>query len=86
MLWKFLVVPSKRKRQQTDEAVGVLGQLDGVPIQPHLFHVGADVVTGVTFAECLVCYGRDPVVLWEINPSKPNWPHHFKLLHTGDKI
>lgn len=49
------VVPSNRERLQTDEAVRVLRQLDGVPFQSHLVHVGPDVVTAVTFAECLIC-------------------------------
>lgn len=52
----FSVVPSDRERLQTDEAVGVLRQCDGIPIQSHLVHVGPDVVTGVAFAECLICY------------------------------
>lgn len=52
----FLVVPSDRESLQTDEAVRVHGQLDGVPVQSHLVHVGTDVVTGVTFAERLVRY------------------------------
>lgn len=50
------VVPSNRERLQTDEAVGVLRQHYGVPIQSHLVHVGPDVETGVSFAERLICY------------------------------
>lgn len=50
------VVPADRQRMQTDEAVRVLRQLQGVPIQSHLVHVGPDVVTGVAFAERLICY------------------------------
>ena len=50
------VVPSNRESLQTNEAVGVLRKLDGIPVQSHLVQVGPDVVTGVTFAECLICY------------------------------
>lgn len=50
---------------QTDEAVGMIGQYDGVPIQSHLIHVAPYVVTGVSFAERLICYRCDLVVLQE---------------------
>lgn len=50
------VVPSNRERTQTDKAVGVVCQVDWIPIQSHLVHVGPDVVTGVAFAEGLICY------------------------------
>lgn len=52
----ILVVPANRERQQANEALRVLRQLKGVPVQSHLVQVGSDVVAGVTFAECLVRY------------------------------
>jgi len=71
LFFSFLisVVPADRERLQADEAVGVLRQLDGVSIQPHLVQVEPDVVAGVTFAECLICNCGDLVVLQEINPD-----------------
>lgn len=59
----FLMVPSNGKRLQADEAVGVLLQLDGIPIQSHLVHVGPDVVTGVASAERLISYCGYVIVL-----------------------
>ena len=50
------VVPSDREGLQADEAIGVLRQHHRVPVQPHLVHVGSDVITGVPSAERLICY------------------------------
>lgn len=66
LLWSFLVVPAHRERLQTDEAVRVVCQHDGIPVKPHLFHFGPHVVAGVPLAERLVRYCCYLVVLQKI--------------------
>lgn len=48
---------------QTDEAVWVVCQHNGIPVKPHLVHFGPHVVAGVSLAECLIGYCCYLVVL-----------------------
>lgn len=77
----FSVVPAHRERLQTDEAVRVVCQHDGIPVKPHLFHFGPHVVAGVALAECLIRYCCYLVVLQkigcEINASSSELLQNF---------
>lgn len=58
-----LLVEADGKRSETDEAVWVLSEYDGVPVQSHLQHAVPDVVCVVALAESFVRHGGYIIIL-----------------------